>query len=109
MEKIKKYPRGQRLSAEELASWLIANYPIMDIAYTAANYLIDAEDDNRIIVTMEQFRRCFRIRGYQPDGTQENRGRKPLSERLLEAKQRRDDRTERIRMIDNDTKDTGED
>lgn len=88
MEKIKKYPRGQRLSAEELASWLIANYPIMDIAYTAANYLIDGEEDNRIIVTMEQFRRFFRIRGYQPDGTQENRGRKPLT------------REERIKAID---------
>lgn len=79
MEKIKRYPRGQRLTPEELANWLIANHPITDIAYTAANYLLDAEDDFRIIITQEQFRRCFRVRGFQADGTAERRGRKPLA------------------------------
>jgi hypothetical protein len=104
--RIKRFPN---LPQADLAEWLIRNYNVMDVAFTAACFLLESQQVEKVVLTQEQFVKFFKVRGLREDGMEETRGRRSLAERLAAA---RLDRAERVKMIDNsnnDTKDTGED
>ncbi len=73
---ITRFPKGQ--SVQQVADFLMENYPVKEIARTAAQLLMRQTD--KITVTRQQFVEHFRFIGERQDGTVETRGRKPKTE-----------------------------
>lgn len=69
----RQYKDG-KISAKEVADYLLRTYPVTEIALALAETL-DFEY-KPITITQEEFSRHFRIRGVKPDGTPENRGKR---------------------------------
>lgn len=79
------------LPQKDLADHLVKNYPIYEIAETAAELLKERDDADKIIITFEQFRRYFKIKGVNSISfSRENRGRMPMSPKAIANAEKRD-------------------
>ena len=90
-----KVPKNliQSMPVEELADWIIKNFPVYDIAVSAAEMLKNEGEEDKISISYAQLRRYFKVRGLATTSpfTAENRGRKPKSERAIAAAAERDE------------------
>lgn len=68
---------AKRFQNEEQARAYVQSLPLNQLVETCVQLLVD-DLPERIIISQEQFEKFFRIRGFQADGSVENRGKKKL-------------------------------
>ena len=71
--------RNGEATIDELANYLLDNYPVKQIALALAELLVDTPDITPITLSSEDYQKLFmyfKQRGIKADGTVESRGRK---------------------------------
>ena len=68
--------KAGRMSIEQLGNYLLRNFPASEIALALAETIQNTEP-KPIVISEEEFRTHFRIRGVKDNGEAELRGRKP--------------------------------
>lgn len=77
---------------EVIADYLLHNYSIIEITNSLAEVLQNKENEDKIIITSEQLRRYFKVRGTKDIFFEkENRGRKPLTEAAVKTAKEREE------------------
>ena len=77
--------RSGEMSLEALADYLMKNYPVYEIAMSLAE-TINFQEIKPIVISEEEFRTHFRIRGIKDNGQAELRGRKPKIDDIVTLK-----------------------
>lgn len=68
---------SRRFGTMEAAYNFIDSLPFNAVREMLAEFLTESPVD-KIVITEEQFKKCFRIRGFNENGDKENRGRQKL-------------------------------
>ena len=69
---------SRRFGTIESALNFIDLQPINVVRQMLAEFLVETPLQDKIVITEEQFKSHFRIKGYNESGEKENRGRKKL-------------------------------
>ena len=70
---------SRRFATMEAAFNFIDSQPFSTVREMLAEFLTDVPAE-KIVITEEQFRRYFRIRGFTDNGEKENRGRQKITD-----------------------------
>lgn len=81
---IYRQAKAGEMSLEKLADYLLKNYPVYEIALSLAE-TIHYTEPKPIVISEEEFRTHFRIRGIKENGQAELRGR-PKSDSIVTLK-----------------------